>query len=130
MVEKALYVRLEAKPGFETKVEEFLKSALPLVEAEPSTKAWFAIKMGPMTYGIFDVFPDRCRPRRPSCWKGCGCIEDACGRAFSHAASDRKDRRGGSQASMNRRGRSISSLAGVSLSGAGRSDRVPADPQE
>ena len=58
MVEKALYVRLEAKPGFETKVEEFLKSALPLVEAEPSTKAWFAIKIGPMTYGIFDVFPD------------------------------------------------------------------------
>ena len=58
MVKKALYVRLEAKPGFETKVEEFLTSALPLVEAEPATKAWFAIKMGPMTYGIFDVFPD------------------------------------------------------------------------
>lgn len=58
MVKKALYVRLEAKPGFEAKVEEFLTSALPLVEAEPATKAWFAIKMGPMTYGIFDVFPD------------------------------------------------------------------------
>lgn len=58
MVKKALYVRLDAKPGFESKVEEFLKSALPLVEAEPATKAWFAIKMGPATYGIFDVFPD------------------------------------------------------------------------
>lgn len=58
MVTKALYVRLETKPGFEDKVEEFLRSALPLVEAEPETKAWFAIKMGPMTYGIFGAFPD------------------------------------------------------------------------
>jgi quinol monooxygenase YgiN len=58
MITKALYVRLDVKPGFESKVEEFLTSALPLVEAEPATKAWFAIKMGPMTYGIFDAFPD------------------------------------------------------------------------
>ena len=58
MVKKALYVRLEAKPGFEDKVEEFLKGALPQVKEEPGTKAWFAIKMGPMTYGILDVFPD------------------------------------------------------------------------
>lgn len=58
MVTKALYVRLDAKPGFESKVEEFLRSALPLVEAEPATKAWFAIKLGPMIYGIFDAFPD------------------------------------------------------------------------
>ncbi len=58
MVKKALYVRLDTKPGFEDKVEEFLRSALPLVEAEPATKAWFALKMGPMTYGIFDAFPD------------------------------------------------------------------------
>lgn len=58
MIRKALYVRLDAKPGFESKVEEFLASALPLVEAEPATKAWFAIKMGPATFGIFDVFPD------------------------------------------------------------------------
>ncbi|MDX2265503.1 MAG: antibiotic biosynthesis monooxygenase [Hyphomicrobiales bacterium] len=58
MVTKALYVRLEAKPGLEAKVEEFLCGALPLVEAEPATKVWFATKMGPMTYGIFDAFPD------------------------------------------------------------------------
>jgi len=58
MVTKGLYVRLEAKPGFESEVEEFLASALPLVEAEPATKAWFAVKMGPTTFGIFDVFPD------------------------------------------------------------------------
>lgn len=58
MVKKALYVRLDAKAGFESQLEEFLASALPLVEAEPATKAWFAIKMGPATFGIFDVFPD------------------------------------------------------------------------
>src|SRR5881275_1444842 len=54
----ALYVRLEAKPGTETEVESFLKSAVPLVEQEPGTVAWFAIRMGPSTFGIFDAFPD------------------------------------------------------------------------
>ena len=58
MVKKALYVRLDAKPGLESEVEAFLASALPLVEAEPETKAWFAIRMGPATFGIFDAFPD------------------------------------------------------------------------
>src|SRR4030081_2905083 len=53
-----LLVRLEAKPGREADVESFLKSAVPLVQAEPDTVAWFAIRMGPSTFGIFDVFPD------------------------------------------------------------------------
>jgi quinol monooxygenase YgiN len=54
----ALYVRLEAKPGKESEVEAFLKSAVPLVQQEPGTVAWFAIRMGPSTFGIFDAFPD------------------------------------------------------------------------
>jgi quinol monooxygenase YgiN len=54
----ALYVRLEAKPGKENEVESFLKSAVPLVDQEPGTVAWFAIRMGPSTFGIFDAFPD------------------------------------------------------------------------
>jgi quinol monooxygenase YgiN len=58
MVTKALYVRLDARPGLESAVEEFLTGALPLVEAEPATTAWFAIRMGPATFGIFDAFPD------------------------------------------------------------------------
>jgi quinol monooxygenase YgiN len=58
MVSLALYVRLEAKPGKEAEVERFLKSALPIVEAEPATPVWFAIRMGPSTFGIFDAFPD------------------------------------------------------------------------
>jgi quinol monooxygenase YgiN len=58
MVKYGLYVRLEAKPGKETEVENFIKGALPLVEDEPGTTAWFGIRMGPSTFGIFDVFPD------------------------------------------------------------------------
>jgi len=58
MVNVALLVRLEAKPGKEQDVEEFLRGGLPIVEGEPATIAWFAIRMGPSTYGIFDAFPD------------------------------------------------------------------------
>ena len=58
MVTVALYVRLEAKPGKESAVADFLRSALPLVNEEPATTAWFAIQMGPSTFGIFDAFPD------------------------------------------------------------------------
>ncbi|MEP6921319.1 MAG: antibiotic biosynthesis monooxygenase [bacterium] len=58
MVKVALFVRLEAKPGKEAEVESFLRSGLPLVEAEPATIAWFGIRLGPSTFGIFDAFPD------------------------------------------------------------------------
>lgn len=57
MVTVALLATLEAKPGKEAEVEAFLTGALPIVEGEPETTAWFAIKMGPATYGIFDAFP-------------------------------------------------------------------------
>lgn len=58
MVTVGLVLRLEAKPGKEAEVEEFLRGALPIVQDEPATTAWFAVKFGPTTYGIFDVFPD------------------------------------------------------------------------
>ncbi len=48
----ALFVRLEAKPGKETEVAEFLKGALPLVDAEPATMAWFGPRLGPSTVCI------------------------------------------------------------------------------
>jgi quinol monooxygenase YgiN len=57
-VTMALYVQLEAKPGKEDEIEEFLASALPLVDQEPATVAWFALRLGPTTFGIFDAFPD------------------------------------------------------------------------
>jgi len=58
MVTEALFVRLEAKPGKEDAVEAFLCDALPAVEAESKTEAWFAIRLGPTTFAIFDAFPD------------------------------------------------------------------------
>lgn len=58
MVKVALYVRLEAKPGKEEQVADFLRGGLAIVEGEPATTAWFAIQMGPSTFGIFDAFPD------------------------------------------------------------------------
>ena len=58
MIKTALFVRLEAKPGKEEDVASFLKSGLPLAEQEPATLAWFAIRLGPSTFAIFDAFPD------------------------------------------------------------------------
>jgi len=58
MVKVALFVRLKAKPGKEKDVESFLLGGLRLVEEEPATTAWFGIRLGPSTFGIFDAFPD------------------------------------------------------------------------
>ncbi|HEY3721863.1 MAG TPA: antibiotic biosynthesis monooxygenase [Acidimicrobiia bacterium] len=58
MVTVGLYVPLKAKPGKEEEVAEFLRGALPLVQDEPATTAWFAIRSAPDTFAIFDVFPD------------------------------------------------------------------------
>ena len=57
-VTKGLLVRLEAQPGKDDDVEEFLRSALPAVSEEPDTVAWFAVRFGPHEYGIVDFFPD------------------------------------------------------------------------
>ncbi|MFC9518794.1 putative quinol monooxygenase [Nocardiaceae bacterium NPDC056970] len=58
MVRAALLVRVEAKRGKEAAVAEFLEGALSLVQDEPDTTAWFALRFGPATFGIFDAFPD------------------------------------------------------------------------
>jgi quinol monooxygenase YgiN len=58
MLKTALCVKLEAKPGKEKAVADFLCSAIALVQAEPATMAWYAIQFGPSTFGIFDAFPD------------------------------------------------------------------------
>jgi quinol monooxygenase YgiN len=58
VVTVALLVRLEAKSGKEAEVEAFLRGGLAIVQEEPATMAWFAIRMGPSTFGIFDAFPD------------------------------------------------------------------------
>jgi quinol monooxygenase YgiN len=58
MTRYALYVRLEAKLGKEKEVADFLRSAVPLVNAEPDTISWFAIQEGPSKFAIFDTFDD------------------------------------------------------------------------
>ncbi|MEO6328174.1 MAG: antibiotic biosynthesis monooxygenase [Ginsengibacter sp.] len=58
MVKYALLARVEARPGKEDAVEQFLKSALPLAEEEKDTMSWYALKIGPSTFGIFDTFND------------------------------------------------------------------------
>ena len=58
MVKVALFVRLKAKPGKEKEVASFLAGALPLAQAEKTTPLWFALKLGPSEFGIFDAFAD------------------------------------------------------------------------
>ena len=54
----AIWAYMEAKPGKEEELEAFLKSALPLAQAEAGTTTWYALKIGPSQYGIFDTFAD------------------------------------------------------------------------
>ena len=56
MEKYAILARVEAKPGKETEVLEFLKSALPLAQGEAGTIRWYALQIGPSTFGIFDTF--------------------------------------------------------------------------
>lgn len=58
MVNVGLLVRLEAKPGKEQAVADFLKGGLAMAQEEPATITWYGIQLGPSTFGIFDTFPD------------------------------------------------------------------------
>ena len=56
MVKCGLLVRLEAKPGKEQAVADFLAAGLELTNREAGTPIWFAIKLSPTTFGVFDAF--------------------------------------------------------------------------
>lgn len=58
MDKSAIWAVVESKPGKEKEVEAFLKSAQPLAEREPGTTSWYAVKIGPSTFGIFDTFAE------------------------------------------------------------------------
>jgi quinol monooxygenase YgiN len=58
MVSKALIVQLEAAPGKEEELASFLVDALALVDGEPQTVAWFALRTGAASFAIVDAFPD------------------------------------------------------------------------
>jgi len=58
MLNVSLFVRLEAKPGKEQDVAAFLKQGLELANQEETTPVWFALRLGPSTFGVFDAFRD------------------------------------------------------------------------
>jgi len=58
MISLGLFVRLEAKPGKEKEVAAFLKQGLEMANQEPTTELWFALRLGPSTFAIFDAFAD------------------------------------------------------------------------
>jgi quinol monooxygenase YgiN len=58
MYNVALFVRLEAKPGKENEVAKFLDAGLAMAKQEPTTPLWFALRLGPSTFGVFDAFAD------------------------------------------------------------------------
>ncbi|GAC1346667.1 MAG: antibiotic biosynthesis monooxygenase [Myxococcales bacterium] len=58
MVKVALLVRLRARPGKEGAVAKFLEGALPAAQEEAQTPVWFALRLGPGEFGIFDAFAD------------------------------------------------------------------------
>lgn len=99
MTKLALYVQLDAKPGKEKEVEDFLKGALPLVEAEPGTTTWFAMKMGPATFGIFDTFENEGDREAHLSGDGCEGVDGEGVRTFCDASGNSHDRHSGEQAS-------------------------------
>ena len=55
MIKHALFVRLEAKPGKEKEVTQFLQAGLGLAQQEATTPVWFALQLSPSTFGVFDT---------------------------------------------------------------------------
>lgn len=56
MTKLAIFARLEAKPGKETAVADFLMAGLKMAHEEMGTPVWYALRLGPSTFGIFDTF--------------------------------------------------------------------------
>jgi quinol monooxygenase YgiN len=90
MVKVALIVRLEAKPGKETEVESFLEGGLPIVMEEPATTAWFGIRLGPSSFGIFDAFPDEAGRQAHLSGKVAAALMAKAGELFSEPPSIEK----------------------------------------
>ncbi len=83
MIKHALFVRLESKPGKEKELAQFLQAGLGLAQQEATTPVWFALQLGPSTFGVFDAFADEAGRQAhlngpiaqalgrtpPSCWR-------------------------------------------------------------
>ncbi len=58
MIKYALFARLEARPGKEAEVRQFLEAGLAMAREEKTTPIWFALRLAPGSFGIFDAFED------------------------------------------------------------------------
>lgn len=58
MLTRSLFARLEALPGKEEEVAAFLMQGLQLANNETKTPLWFALRIGPTTFAVFDAFQD------------------------------------------------------------------------
>jgi quinol monooxygenase YgiN len=58
MSKLAFFARFEAKPGKEDAVAKFLEMALDMAKKEATTIHWYALRLSPTTFGVFDTFND------------------------------------------------------------------------
>lgn len=58
MIDRALFIRIQAEEGKEDELEAFLTEALDAVREEEKTINWYALKFGKGDFAIFDTFPD------------------------------------------------------------------------
>ena len=90
MVNFALAVKLEAKPGKEAEVEKFLRDGLSIVRQEPATAAWFALRFGKSTFGIFDAFPDEAGRQAHLSGRVAAALKEKAGELFAQTPSIEK----------------------------------------
>jgi quinol monooxygenase YgiN len=90
MVNFALAVKLEAKPGKEAEVEKFLRDGLSVVQQEPATTAWFALRFGKSTFGIFDAFPDEAGRQAHLSGQVAAALKEKAGELFAQPPSIEK----------------------------------------
>ena len=64
MITLALFARLEAIPGKAAEADAFLRAALAMANDEPTTPIWFALKLSPTTFAVFDAFHDEAGRQR------------------------------------------------------------------
>jgi quinol monooxygenase YgiN len=90
-VDVGLLVRNEALPGREAEVESFLRQGLPIVQREPATITWYAIRLGPSTFGIFDTFPDQDGRRAHLSGQVAAALMDNVGKLFGEPTIEQVD---------------------------------------
>ena len=81
-------VTLEARSGKEADADAFLKSAQPLALNKNGTLKWYAIKLGPGKFGIFDIFANEGGRKRPPEWRGCESVGGAGQRIVRYCSAD------------------------------------------